>query len=39
MIRKFNKNFIFFENARSSKIVMSCYPYIKTSKFEPSKEV
>ena len=39
MISKLNPNFVFFENARSSKIAISCYPCIKTSKSQPSKEV
>ena len=38
MISKFDLNFILVEKARSSNVVVSCYPGIKTSKFQPSKE-
>ena len=37
MIIKFNLNFMLFENAGSSIVVMSCYQCIKTSKSQSSE--
>ena len=37
MISKFEPNLIFFETARSSNVVMFCYPCIKTARSQPSE--
>ena len=38
MVSKFDPNFIPFGEARSSKVLMSCYPCFKSSKSQPSKK-